>query len=216
MYCKDHLFIERLVSSCCITVILIGCLNFMSFLSKDAGCSSSAKFDRTFNLLHIYLLLSLAVMLPSKVSTSHTRWPGSSLYTQKPVVPVKFIFPLQLHHGWVASIHPKAPETLSHSVNQSKRRAYWPTHDFGVHHLRAGSSPQLLSLPLRPAQKQQAHLSSSLSNLHSFPGRHLETQKFSCPYLSQKFCPRSGQNSEARSQIISRRLQSVRIQNKES
>lgn len=158
MYCKDHLFIERLVSSCCITVILIGCLNFMSFLSKDAGCSSSAKFERTFNLLHIYLLLSLAVMLPSKVSTSHTRRPGSSLYTQKPVVPVKFIFPLQLHHGWVAPIHPKAPETLSHSAKQSKCRAYWPTHDFGVHHLRAGSSPQLLSLPLRPAQKQQAHL----------------------------------------------------------
>lgn len=46
MYCRDHLFIEWLVSSCCITVILIGCLNFMSFLSKDVGCSISAKFHK--------------------------------------------------------------------------------------------------------------------------------------------------------------------------
>lgn len=51
--------------------------------------------------------------------------PDDSLCSQKTV---KFIFLLQLHHSWLASLYPKALDTLSHSTKKSKRKAYWPTN----------------------------------------------------------------------------------------
>lgn len=140
MYSEDHLFIEWLVSSCCTTVLLIGCLNFMSLLSRDVGCSSSAKFDKLLtSFTSICSCLWQSYCWARSPKTVHTDL-NCCPYSQKTVVPVKCIFSPQLHHDWAASLHPKVPETLSHSTKQSESRAHWPTHDLGVH------DPQLAPL----------------------------------------------------------------------
>lgn len=125
MYCKDHLFIEWLVSSCCRAVILIGCLNFMSFLSKDVGCSSLAKSDKLLTEFTSICFCLWQSHCWARSPMAICPNPDHSLCSQKTV---KFIFLLQLHHSWVASLYPKALDTLSHSTKQSKRRAYWPTN----------------------------------------------------------------------------------------